>query len=184
MITGRCKKLLTLSCKKVLTVPCKKVKKSLPCDCKITLPRTRSDKLQKEIAERKASLSEAEAAQEAKQTRKELDQIMARISKMEQQTIHVVNPEELTAFFQLMDKAKELAEYCEMNIDIKTSKSLYGVLKLQSGYIMMNQDTDIRIRKIMNELILKSEQFSIAVLEGVFEMEFWFKLFNIVKKEE
>lgn len=143
-----------------------------------------SDKLQKEIAERKASLSEAEAAQEANQTRKELDQILARISKMEQQTMHVVNPEKLTAFFQLMDKAKELAEYCEMNIDIQTSKSLYGVLKLQSGYIMMNQDTDIRIREILNELTLKSEQFSIAVLEGVFEMDFWFKLFDIVKKEE
>ena len=146
--------------------------------------KARSDKLQKEIAERKASLSEAEAAQEAKQSRKELDQIMARIRKMEQQTMHIVNPEKLTSFFQLMDKAKELAEYCEMNIDIQTSKSLYGVLKLQSSYIMMNQDTDIRIREILNELTLKSEQFSIAVLEGVFEMDFWFKLFDIVKKEE
>lgn len=146
--------------------------------------KARSDKLQKEITERKASLSEAKAAQEAKQTRKELDQIIARIRKMEQQTMHVVNPEKLTAFFQLMDEAKELAEYCEMNIDIQTSKSLYGVLKLQSGYIMMNQDTDIQIREILNELILKSEQFSIAVLEGVFEMDFWFKLFDIVKKEE
>lgn len=146
--------------------------------------KARSDKLQKEIAERKASLSEAEATQEAKQSRKELDQIMARIRKMEQQTMHIVNPEKLTSFFQLMDKAKELAEYCEMNIDIETSKSLYGVLKLQSSYIMMNQDTDIRIREILNELTLKSEQFSIAVLEGVFEMDFWFKLFDIVKKEE
>lgn len=146
--------------------------------------KARSDKLQKEIAERKASLSEAEAAQEAKQNRKELDQIMARIRKLEQQTMHIVNPEKLTSFFQLMDKAKELAEYCEMNIDIQTSKSLYGVLKLQSSYIMMNQDTDIRIREILNELTLKSEQFSIAVLEGVFEMDFWFKLFDIVKKEE
>lgn len=146
--------------------------------------KARSDKLQKEIAEHKASLSEAEAAQEAKQSRKELDQIMARIRKMEQQTMHIVNPEKLTSFFQLMDKAKELAEYCEMNIDIQTSKSLYGVLKLQSSYIMMNQDTDIRIREILNELTLKSEQFSIAVLEGVFEMDFWFKLFDIVKKEE
>lgn len=146
--------------------------------------KARSDKLQKEIAERKASLSEAEAAQEAKQSRKELDQIMARIRKMEQQTMHIVNPEKLTSFFQLMDKAKELAEYCEMNIDIQTSKSLYGILKLQSGYIMMNQDTDIRIREILSELTLKSEQFSIAALEGMFEMEFWFKLFDIVKKEE
>lgn len=41
--------------------------------------KARSDKLQKEIAERKASLSEAEAAQEAKQSRKELDQIIARM---------------------------------------------------------------------------------------------------------
>lgn len=144
--------------------------------------KARSDKLQKEIAERKASLSEAEAAQEAKQTRKELDQIMTRIRKMEQQTMHVVNPKKLTAFFQLMDKAKELAEYCEMNIDIQTSKSLYGVLKLQSGYIMMNQDTDIRIREILNELTLKSEQFSIAALEGVFEMEYWFDLFDVIEK--
>lgn len=146
--------------------------------------KARSDKLQKEIAEHKASLSEAEAAKEAKQTRKELKQIMARISKMEQHTMNVVNPEKLTAFFQLMDKAKELAEYCEMNIDIETSKSLYGVLKLQSGYIMMNQDTDIRIREILSELTLKSEQFSIAALEGVFEMEFWFKLFDIMKIED
>ena len=49
---------------------------------------------------------------------------------------------------------------------------------------MMNQDTDIRIREILSELTLKSEQFSIAALEGMFEMEFWFKLFDIVKKEE
>ena len=51
--------------------------------------------------------------------------------------MHVVSLEKLNSFFQLMDMAKELAEYCEMNIDIKTSKSLYGVLKLQAGYIMM-----------------------------------------------
>ena len=144
--------------------------------------KARSDKLQKEIAERKASLSEAEATQEAKQSRKELDQIMARIRKMEQQTMHIVNPEKLTSFFQLMDKAKELAEYCEMNIDIKTSKSLYGVLKLQSSYIMVNKDTDIRIREILNELTLKSEQFSIAALEGIFEMEYWFDLFDVIEK--
>lgn len=60
--------------------------------------KARSDKLQKEIAERKASLSEAEAAQEAKQSRKELDQIMARIRKMEQQTMHIVNPRNLLLF--------------------------------------------------------------------------------------
>lgn len=77
-----------------------------------------------------------------------------------------------------MDKAKELAEYCEMNIDIETSKSLYGVLKLQSGYIMMNQDTDIRIREILSELTLKSEQFSVYVKGDVFEMEYWFELFD------
>lgn len=41
--------------------------------------KARSDKLQKEIAERKASLNEAEAAKEAKQSRKELDQIIARM---------------------------------------------------------------------------------------------------------
>lgn len=83
-----------------------------------------------------------------------------------------------------MGRAEELAEYCEMNIDIKTTGSLFGVLKLQSEYIMMNQDTDIRIREILNELTLKSEQFSITTLEGTFEMEYWFKLFDIVGKEE
>lgn len=134
--------------------------------------RDRIDKLEKE----------SDCLLESSQSTELLEKITARIRKMEQQTMHVVNPKKIVSFFQLMDMAKELAEYCEMNIDIKTSNSLYGVLKLQSGYIMLNKDTDIRIRKILNELILKSEQFSISVLEGMFEMEYWFDLFDEIEK--
>lgn len=100
------------------------------------------------------------------------------------ETMPVINLNKLATFFHLMGRAEELAEYCEMNIDIKTTGSLFGVLKLQSEYIMMNQDTNIRIREILNELTLKSEQFSITTLEDTFEMEYWFKLFDIVEKEE
>lgn len=147
-----------------------------------TKAKERIDKLQKEFTDHNTTSSKTDPLQEAEQNDPSFEKIMARIRKMEQQTMHVVNPEKLTSFFQLMDMAKELAEYCEMNIDIKTSKSLYGVLKLQSGYIMMNKDTDIRIREILNELTLKSEQFSIAALEGIFEMEYWFDLFDVIEK--
>ena len=147
-----------------------------------TKAKERIDKLQKEFTEDNTPFTNSDALQEAEQNDPGFEKIMARIRKMEQQTMHVVNPEKLTSFFQLMDMAKELAEYCEMNIDIKTSKSLYGVLKLQSGYIMMNKDTDVRIREILNELTLKSEQFSIAALEGIFEMEYWFDLFDVIEK--
>ena len=46
----------------------------------------------------------------------------------------------------------------------------------------MNKDTDIRIKEILNELTLKSEQFSIAALEGTFEIEYWFDLFDVIEK--
>lgn len=147
-----------------------------------TKAKARIDKLQKEFTDHNTPSNKTDALQEAEQNDPSFEKIMTRIRKMEQQTMHVVNPEKLTSFFQLMDMAKELAEYCEMNIDIKTSKSLYGVLKLQSGYIMINKDTDIRIREILNELTLKSEQFSIAALEGMFEMEYWFDLFDVIEK--
>lgn len=147
-----------------------------------TKAKERIDKLQNEFTEDNTPFTNSDALQEAEQNDPGFEKIMARIRKMEQQTMHVVNPEKLTSFFQLMDMAKELAEYCEMNIDIKTSKSLYGVLKLQSGYIMMNKDTDVRIREILNELTLKSEQFSIAALEGIFEMDYWFDLFDVIEK--
>lgn len=147
-----------------------------------TKAKERIDKLQKKFTDHNTPPSKTDALQEAEQNDPGFEKIMARIRKMEQQTMHVVNPEKLTSFFQLMDMAKELAEYCEMNIDIKTSKSLYGVLKLQSGYIMMNKDTDIRIKEILNELTLKSEQFSIAALEGIFELEYWFDLFDVIEK--
>lgn len=147
-----------------------------------TKAKERIDKLQNEFTDHNTPPSKTDALQGAKQNDPSFEKIMARIRKMEQQTMHVVNPEKLTSFFQLMDMAKELAEYCEMNIDIKTSKSLYGVLKLQSGYIMMNKDTDIRIKEILNELTLKSEQFSIAALEGTFEIEYWFDLFDVIEK--
>lgn len=147
-----------------------------------TKAKERIDKLQKEFTEHNTPFTNSDALREAEQNDPGFEKIMARIRKMEQQTMHVVNPEKLTSFFQLMDMAKELAEYCEMNIDIKTSKSLYGVLKLQSGYIMMNKDTDVRIREILNELTLKSEQFSIAALKGIFEMEYWFDLFDVIEK--
>lgn len=147
-----------------------------------TKAKERIDKLQKEFIDHNTTSSKTDPLQEAEQNDPSFEKITARIRKMEQQTMHVVNPEKLTSFFQLMDMAKELAEYCEMNIDIKTSKSLYGVLKLQSGYIMMNKDTDIRIREILNELTLKSEQFSIAALEGIFEIEYWFDLFDVIEK--
>ena len=147
-----------------------------------TKAKERIDKLQKEFTEHNTPFTNSDALQEAEQNDPGFEKIMARIRKMEQQTMHVVNPEKLTSFFQLMDMAKELAEYCEMNIDIKTSKSLYGILKLQSGYIMMNKDTDVRIREILNELTLKSEQFSMAALESIFEMEYWFDLFDVIEK--
>lgn len=147
-----------------------------------TEAKERIDKLQKEFTDHNTPSRKTDALQETEQNDPSFEKIMTRIRKMEQQTMHVVNPEKLTSFFQLMDMAKELAEYCEMNIDIKTSKSLYGVLKLQSGYIMMNKDTDVRIREILNELTLKSEQFSIAALEGMFEMEYWFDLFDVIEK--
>lgn len=147
-----------------------------------TKAKERIDKLQKEFTDHNTPSRKTDALQETEQNDPSFEKIMTRIRKMEQQTMHVVNPEKLTSFFQLMDMAKELAEYCEMNIDIKTSKSLYGVLKLQSGYIMMNKDTDVRIREILNELTLKSEQFSIAALEGMFEMEYWFDLFDVIEK--
>jgi len=148
-----------------------------------TEAKERIDKLQKEFTDHNTPSRKTDALQETEQNDPSFEKIMTRIRKMEQQTMHVVNPEKLTSFFQLMDMAKELAEYCEMNIDIKTSKSLYGVLKLQSGYIMMNKDTDVRIREILNELTLKSEQFSIAALEGMFEMEYWFDLYDEVEKK-
>ena len=145
-----------------------------------TKAKERIDKLQKEFADHNTPSSKTDPLQEAEQNDPSFEKIMARIRKMEQQTMHVVNPEKLNSFFLLMDMARELAEYCEMNIDIKTSKSLYGVLKLQSSYIMVNKDTDIRIREIL--LTLKSEQFSIAALEGIFEMEYWFDLFDVIEK--
>lgn len=149
-----------------------------------TKAKARIDKLQKESTDHNTSSKESDCPQGASQSKQGVEQILARIRKMQEETMPVVNLNKLATFFHLMGMAEELAEYCEMNIDIKTTGSLFGVLKLQSEYIMMNQDTDIRIREILNELTLKSEQFSIAVLEGVFEMEFWFKLFDIVKKEE
>ena len=147
-----------------------------------TEAKERIDKLQKEFTDHNTPSRKTDALQETEQNDPSFEKIMARIRKMEQQTMHVVNPEKLNSFFLLMDMARELAEYCEMNIDIKTSKSLYGVLKLQSSYIMVNKDTDIRIREILNELTLKSEQFSIAALEGIFEMEYWFDLFDVIEK--
>ena len=147
-----------------------------------TEAKERIDKLQKEFTDHNTPSRKTDALQETEQNDPSFEKIMTRIRKMEQQTMHVVNPEKLNSFFLLMDMARELAEYCEMNIDIKTSKSLYGVLKLQSSYIMVNKDTDIRIREILNELTLKSEQFSIAALEGIFEMEYWFDLFDVIEK--
>lgn len=82
-----------------------------------------------------------------------------------------------------MGKAIEAAQYCELNIDIKTSDSMYGVLKLQSGYLMLNKEYDIHIREILNELVLKAEQYSIAALDGVFEMEYWFDLYDELEKK-
>ena len=149
-----------------------------------TKTKARIDKLQKENIDRNISSKESDYPQGASQSKQGIEQILARIRKMQEETMPVINLNKLATFFHLMGRAEELAEYCEMNINIKTTGSLFGVLKLQSEYIMMNQDTDIRIREILNELTLKSEQFSIITLEDTFEMEYWFKLFDIVEKEE
>ena len=149
-----------------------------------TKAKARIDKLQKENIGRNIPSKESDCPQGASQSKQGIEQILARIRKMQEETMPVINLNKLANFFHLMGRAEELAEYCEMNIDIKTTGSLFGVLKLRSEYIMMNQDTDIRIREILNELTLKSEQFSIAALEDTFEMEYWFKLFDIVEKEE
>lgn len=149
-----------------------------------TKAKTRIDKLQKEDIDRNIPSKESDYLQGASQSKQGIKQILARIRKIQEETMPVINLNKLATFFHLMGRAEELAEYCEMNIDIKTTGSLFGVLKLQSEYIMMNQDTNIRIREILNELTLKSEQFSITTLEDTFEMEYWFKLFDIVEKEE
>ena len=108
---------------------------------------------------------------------------MDRIHEREVNIKRTVNPDKLAAFLHLMGKAIEAAQYCELNIDIKTSDSMYGVLKLQSGYLMLNKESDIHIREILNELVLKAEQYSIAVLDGVFEMEYWFDLYDETEKK-
>lgn len=148
-----------------------------------TQAKNRLEKLHQEIQERKASLSEIETAWEKEQTKKGLERIMDRIHEREENIKRTVNPDKLTAFLHLMGKAIEIAQYCEMNIDIKTSDSMYGVLKLQSRYLMLNEESDIHIREFLNELVIKAEQYSIAALEEVFEMEYWFDLYDEVEKK-
>ena len=80
-----------------------------------TKAKERIDKLQKEFADHNTPSSKTDPLQEAEQNDPSFEKIMARIRKMEQQTMHVVNPEKLNSFFLLMDMARELAEYCEMN---------------------------------------------------------------------
>ena len=75
-----------------------------------TKAKERIDKLQNEFTDHNTPPSKTDALQGAKQNDPSFEKIMARIRKMEQQTMHVVNPEKLTSFFQLMDMAKELAE--------------------------------------------------------------------------
>lgn len=148
-----------------------------------TQAKNRLKKLHQEIQERKASLSEIETAWEKEQTKKGLERIMDRIHEREENIKRTVNPDKLTAFLHLMGKAIEVAQYCEMNIDIKTSDSMYGVLKLQSRYLMLNEESDIHIREFLNELVIKAEQYSIAALDEVFEMEYWFDLYDEVEKK-
>ena len=148
-----------------------------------TQAKKRLEKLHQEIQKRKDSLSENETAQEKEQTKKELERIMNRIHERETNIKHTVNPEKLAAFLHLMGKAIEAAQYCELNIDIKTSDSMYGILKLQSGYLMLNKESDIHIREILNELVIRAEQYSIAALDGVFEMEYWFDLYDELEKK-
>ena len=128
-------------------------------------------------------MSEIETAWEKEQTKKGLERIMDRIHEREENIKRTVNPHKLTAFLHLMGKAIEVAQYCEMNIDIKTSDSMYGVLKLQSRYLMLNEESDIHIREFLNELVIKAEQYSIAALDEVFEMEYWFDLYDEVEKK-
>ena len=147
-----------------------------------TQAKNRLEKLHQEIQERKASLSEIETAWEKEQTKKGLERIMDRIHEREENIKRTVNPDKLTAFLHLMGKAIEVAQYCEMNIDIKTSDSMYGVLKLQSRYLMLNEESDIHIREFLNELVIKAEQYSIAALQEVFEMDYWFDLYAEVEQ--
>lgn len=58
---------------------------------------------------------------------------------------------------------------------------MYGVHKLQFGYFMLSKQSDIRKREILNELAIKAKQHYIAALDSVFEMEYWFDLFEVVK---
>lgn len=148
-----------------------------------TQAKNRLEKLHQEIQERKASLSEIETVWEKEQTKKGLERIMDRIHEREENIKRTVNPDKLTAFLHLMGKAIEVAQYCEMNIDIKTSDSMYGVLKLQSRYLMLNEESDIHIREFLNELVIKAEQYSIAALEEVFELEYRFDLYDEVEKK-
>ena len=75
-----------------------------------TKAKERIDKLQREFTDHTTPFSNSDALQEAEQNDPGFEKIMAHIRKMEQQTMHVVNPEKLSSFFQLMDMAKELAE--------------------------------------------------------------------------
>lgn len=71
-----------------------------------TEAKERIDKLQKEFTDHNTPSRKTDALQETEQNDPSFEKIMARIRKMEQQTMHVVNPEKLTSFFQLMDMAK------------------------------------------------------------------------------
>lgn len=68
-----------------------------------------------------------------------------------------------------------------MNIEVKTTDNFYGILTLQSYYLMLNRDADRRTRTILNELTLQAEQFSISVQGDLFELEYWFDLYDEIR---
>ena len=143
-----------------------------------TQSKIKQEKLEQELRRKKAFMTDAEKQMEAEETKKDLARLKKRIHEKIKHTKRIINHRKMATFLYLMKNAEWLAKYLEMNIEIQTTDNLYGILTLQTDYLMLNMDADPRTRKIFNELTLQAEQYSICVKGDVFEMytvnhEYW-----------
>lgn len=138
--------------------------------------------IKREEEERTSGMSEDEKAAENAQMESEVHNLIQRCNEERSRKYRIVELGKLSAFQKVMEHALWLAERADMDIRI-TAENLHGKISFTTDFFLLNYSTPKEMKKVFGELLNTADDVSIAVCDGLINMDFIYDLFVDVDKQ-
>ena len=142
-----------------------------------------TEQIWQEVQEEHLQMTPEERAAEEKRLHKEAQAIIDKYENREE-TVGAalvktaIADAKIAEFKKLSEKALELAEQLDLNIEIPEPSSRSGKIVLAAKYLMIIENKPEGAKAILNELINKSCDTIMVVEDNRVQMEFIFKFYD------